>query len=84
MLFRLFYVIFRNACFSKRNVTVKRDNSLRKMSSWKVKQDKKGTKKTQLVFEPQPKSAPTKKDTPSELKKKDERKKREGRESLRS
>ena len=45
-------------------MTVKRDNSLRKMSSWKVKQDKKGTKKTQLVFEP--KSVPTKKATPSE------------------
>ena len=53
---------------------VKRDNSLRKMSSWKVKQDKKGTKKTQLVFEP--KSVPTKKATPSESKKKDERKKK--------
>lgn len=55
-------------------MTVKRDNSLRKMSSWKVKQDKKGTKKTQLVFEP--KSVPTKKATPSESKKKDERKKK--------
>ena len=58
---------FRNASFRKRNLKVKRDNSLRKMSSWTVKTDPKGTKKIQMVIKSQ--SAPVKV-TPSEDKKK--------------
>lgn len=47
---------FRNATFMKKSLKVKRSNSLRKMSSWPLKTDPKGTKKPQTVS--QPKCAP--------------------------
>lgn len=42
------------AFFRKRNLKVKRDNSLRKMSSWTVLKDPKGTKKTEVRIERAP------------------------------
>ena len=54
-----------SASYRKRNLNVKRDNSLRKLSSWDVKKDPKGTKKTQMVIEPAREKA-----APSEEKKK--------------
>ena len=54
-----------SASYRKRNLNVKRDNSLRKLSSWDVKKDSKGTKKTQMVIEPAREKA-----APSEEKKK--------------
>ena len=64
---------FRDASFRKRNPKVKRSNSLRKVSSWTVKTDPKGTKKPQTI--PQPKCAP-KKAAPSDEKKKVKREKK--------
>ena len=55
----------KSASYRKRNLNVKRDNSLRKLSSWDVKKDPKGTKKTQMVIEPAREKA-----APSEEKKK--------------
>lgn len=59
--------IFRNASFRKRSLKVNRDNSLRKMSSWTVQKDPKGTRKPQHLIE---KKVIPKKVAPSEKKKK--------------
>ena len=56
------------------NPNIKRDNSLRKMFTWPVKFDPKGTKKTQPVVVPKP--APKKPAVPEKTEKKKRRKKK--------
>ena len=66
---------FRNVSFRKGNLKVRRSNSLRKLSSWQVKTDPKGTKKPQTV--PQPTLVPKKaahSDDKKEVKRKKKRK----------
>ena len=53
---------------------IKRDNTLRKMFSWTVRADPKGTKKPQPVVVP--KTIPEKLDVPEQKKEKKKRKKR--------
>ena len=64
------------------NPNIKRDNSLRKMFTWPVKLDPKGTKKTQLVVVPKP--APKKPAVPEKTEKKKRRKKKRKLSVLRS
>ena len=59
--------IFKNVSFRKKNLKVKRSNFLRKVSSWPVKTDPKGTKKSNPVSESK---CDPKKAVPNEEKKK--------------